>query len=186
MTTLQMLTLRRNTSLGRMATLEKRAERLGAQAAPVVRSALEELSAALDDVQVATEQLQALLDELATVRVELNAVREQHREFVDLVPVASVWTDATGEIAQANEAAAELLNVSAQRLVGRPLVLFMSDRTAFAEADTALSECVAATVRFEAVLRPRERRPRPVVVVGRSLKDDSRRCWFLTPGEPGR
>ena len=184
MTILQLLTLRRNTSLGRMAAIEKRAERLGAQAVPVVKSALEELSMALEEVQVATEQLQSQLDELGTLRAELNAVREQHREFVDLVPLAAVWTNPTGEIALANEAAAQLLNVSAQRLVGRPLVLFMTDRSAFAEADTALGEGVGRSIRFEAVLRPRERRPRQVQVAGHSLHGDSRRCWFITEIPP--
>lgn len=182
MSTLQMLTVRRNTSLGRMAAIEKRAERLGAPAAPVVKSALQELSTALEEVQVATDQLQSQLEELGDVRAELDRLRGEWNEFVDLLPVPCVWTTASGEIEQANPSAAALLNVSAQRLAGRPLMLFLAERTEFREALSALEQGLTRSVELKAVVRPRERKPRPVAISARRLGGD-RRCWFLSPVE---
>ena len=182
MTTLQMLTLRRTTSLGRMAAIEKRAERLGAPAAPVVKSALEELSTALEEVQVATDQLESHLDELGAVRAELEQLRAEWDEFMDVIPIACVWTSTSGEIVRSNGAAAALLNVSAQRLAGRPLVLFLAERNPFHDALSALDEGLTRTVELQSVVRPRERRPRPVRIVGRSLRGN-RRCWFISVTE---
>lgn len=180
MNTLQMLTLRRNASLGRLAALGKRAERLGEHTAPLVRAALQELSTSLEEVEVATEQLQMQLEELGGVKGELLAITRRFAEFLDVLPVACVWTNVAGEIDQANAAAAELLNVSAARLAGRRLGLFATGRQEFEDALTALNQGIARVIEFDAVLRPRERRPRRVHVVGRSLSDDPRRCWFFT------
>lgn len=184
MNTLQMLALRRNTALGRLATLEKRAERLAAPAATVMKSALSELSASLEEVQVATEQLQSQMDELGTIRHDLEGLRRRLREFTDVVPVACVWTNGAGEIEEANAAAAELLNVSAQRLAGRALMLFMTERSQFVESLAALNEGLTRVASVDSVIRPRERRPRSVQVVGRRLHNDPRFCWFILDGPP--
>ncbi len=180
MTTLQMLTLRRNAALARLATLEKRAERPGSVSPTVITSALSELSAALEQMQVATEQLQLSVDELAGTRQELQQVRQQFTDFIDMLPTPCVWTTASGEIDMANSAAAELLNVSAARLAGRPLMLFLNERQTFTDALRALNDGLTKVIEVPAVVRPRERRPRSLRLVGRSLPNDTRHCWFLT------
>lgn len=189
MTTLQMLTLRRNAALDRLATLEKRAQRLGAPGANVITSALKELSAALEGIQVATEQIQLSVDELAAARHELQQVRQHFTDFIDMLPMACVWTTASGEIDVANSAAAELLNVSAARLAGRPLMLFLTERQAFADALRGLTEGLTRVIEVPVVVRPRERRPRSMRLLGRNLPNDTRQCWFLmaaaSPESPG-
>ena len=185
MTTLQMLALRRAAALSKLGTLQKRAERVSGPSTTLVTNALRELSDALEEVQVATEQLQSQIDDLATSRQQANDLDARFTEFIDIVPVATVWTDASGEIQLANASAAQLLNVSAARLVGRPLALFLTERATFAQALAAMNEGLTTMVDVPAVIRPRERRPRELRVIGRRLRADSRNCWFLTPTEPG-
>ena len=180
MTTLQNLTLRRNAALSRLTALQRRAERVSAPGAGVIGSALNELTAALEEVQVATEQLEQQIEELATAKIEARTGRDQMNELIEVLPVACVWTTADGEIDRANGAAAEMLNVSAARLAGRPLMLFTTERRAFSDALAALTEGVTRVVEVTAVIRPRERRPREVRLIGRKLQHDTRYCWFLS------
>lgn len=181
MTTLHMLTIRRTAALSKLMTLQKRVERMPSPAASVLASALSELGDALEELAVATEQLQSYVEELAETRHSLVAVRSQWEEYADAVPVASIWTSVEGEIEQANDAAAGLLNVSAKRLVGRPLMLFFADRAKFTEALTALNQGLTTVIDTDIVVRPRERRHRTVRLTGRHLQNDVRRCWFLAP-----
>ena len=64
MSTLHNLTLRTATAVGRLAELQRRAERITENRSPVTKSALAELSTALEELQVANEALQGQVDEL--------------------------------------------------------------------------------------------------------------------------
>lgn len=183
MSTLQSLTLKRTSALGKLTTLRRRAERLTGADAPVVTAAIAELESALEEVQVATEQLQAQVEELAAERHEADHARRQLGEFVDSVPVPCLWTSREGAIEGANPAAADLLNVSQQRLTGRPLILFLADRQAFEQAISALNQGISRIVTLDMMLRPRERRPRFVRLTGRRLPSHVRLCWFVTQAE---
>lgn len=180
MSTLQSLTLKRNSALGKLTTLQRRAERLTGPEASVVTATIAELESALEELQVATEQLQAQVEELASERHEADMARRQLTEFADVVPLPCVWTGREGEIEAANPAAAELLNVSLQRLNGRPFMLFLADRPAFEQAISALNQGISRVVTIEMLLRPRERRPRAVRITGRRLASHVRHCWFVT------
>jgi PAS domain-containing protein len=183
MSTLQSLTLKRNTALGKLTTLQRRAERITGPEASVVRSTVAELESALEELQVATEQLQAYVDELAAERYEADRARRRLAEFVDVLPIACLWTNVEGAIEGANPEAADLLNVSLQRLNGRPLMLFLADRQGFEQAISALNQGVSRAVTVEMMLRPRERRPRAVRITGRRLASHAQLCWFLTSME---
>jgi PAS domain-containing protein len=178
MTTLHMLTVRTHAALTRLASLQKRAEKAAASST-VVRTALKELSEALEELQVANEQLQQQVDQSTVLKARIQDELARGREFVDAVPVPCVWTTTDGQIEEANPAAADLLNVSAQHLTGRPLMLFTVDRVRFQESLSALNEGLTTIVELPVVLRPRERRPRPVRFVGRRSAHDSRHCWFI-------
>jgi two-component system, OmpR family, sensor histidine kinase VicK len=179
MTTLHMLTVRTNAALGRLASLQKRVDKTTTPAVPIVRTALKELTDSLEELQVASEQLQQQADESLASKQRLVQEQARLREFVESLPVACVWTTEDGQIEDANPAAADLLNVSAQHLAGRPLMLFTVERAKFSESLTALNEGLTNVVDLAAVLRPRERRPRQVRLVGRRLEHDARRCWFI-------
>lgn len=179
MTTLQMLTVRTNAALGRLATLQRRADRISSPAATVVRTALKELGDALEGLQVANDQLQLQLVEMAEAKTAAAAAERRFEELLRVLPTACVWTTSASGIIEANPAAAAMLNVSSQHLVERPLILFFSDRSAFQLALAELVDGRGASVDFESEVRPRERRARAVRVLGRRLDGEAALCWFL-------
>ena len=182
MTQLHTLTVRTNAALGRLADLQRRAEHLNATAGvPVVRPALRELSAALEELQVANEHLTSQLDELGAARVRADELARRFEEFVQAVPVACIWTDQSGTILEANETAASLFNVARPRLPGKPLMLFLGDRQPFFDALRALGAPGGSAVDLVMLVRPRERRPRRARLHTCMLTEDPRWCWFVTP-----
>lgn len=183
MNELHSLTVRTTAALGRLAELQRRAERVNSNAGPVVRPALKELSVALEELQVANEQLEEHVQQLGSSRLRVDEVAAQFTEFVNVLPVACIWTDSGGVIDGGNQAAATLLNVARQRLIGKPLMLFIADRPRFFDALTALKSSPDAFVELSVTVRPRERRPRVMRLTGRRLQQDARWCWFLMPPE---
>jgi two-component system, OmpR family, sensor histidine kinase VicK len=183
MTTIQMLTVRTSAALSRLASLQRRAERIAAPASAVVRPALRELTDALEELQVANDELQAQITELMHLKAAAVSAERRFAELLQLMPCATVWTTRAGEITEANPAAALLLNVSRQHLVGRALLLFVADRLGF---EDALAQLAANqwSVDLEAEVRPRERRPRPVSLLGRRLDAEDHLCWFLIEKKP--
>jgi PAS domain-containing protein len=179
MDTLEILTLKTATAMGRLADLQRRAEHAPEKASPVIKPALRELTTALEELQVANEHLQTQVDELATLRWNAASVQQRLDEFADAVPTPCVWTDVGGVIAEGNEAACTLLNISKQRLGGKPLMLFVTDRDALFGALHSLRDGLARKVEAEMVVRPRERRPRKMRVLGCRLEHDLRCAWFL-------
>jgi PAS domain-containing protein len=186
MTTIQMLTVRTNAALSRLASLQRRAEKISSPANNVVRPALRELTDSLEELQVANDQLQEQVAELAQAKTEAAAAQHRFSELLQVLPCASIWTNRAGEITDANPAAASLLNVTRQHLIGRALVLFMADRDAFQDGISELSTGAVWTVDTPGEIRPRERRLRAVTVCGRRLDDGDHLCWFLLEGpHPG-
>lgn len=183
MNQLHTLTVRTHAALGRLADLERRAEQLNTTSMPMVRPALKELGAALEELQVANDHLIEQLDELGTVRARADHIARRLDEFVQALPLACVWTDQDGTIVEANETAAALLNVARPRLPGKPLMLFLGDRQSFFDALRALSEPDGGAVQLAMQVRPRERRPRPARLTALVMKEDQRWCWFIRPAD---
>jgi PAS domain-containing protein len=180
MGTLHNLTLRTATAVGRLAELQRRAERLNEKPSAVARSALQELSTALEELQVANEALAAQLNELNDIRAESERAHSAMNEFAQTLPVAAVWTDHAGVIEKGNEMASQLLNIGKHHLPGKPLMLFVTDRgTLFTALRTLCEGENVPSVDVEITLRPRERRPRKLKLSGRRLQHDTRCVWFL-------
>ena len=178
MSTPQILTSRASAALQRLAALQKRAERVAGASEPVLRSAMKELAGALEDLKGASDHLHRQADELDDLRGRTAAMVDRFNEFAEVLPIPCVWTNAEGEIDAANTVAADFLNVSLPHLAGRSLMLFVSDRQKFMDANAALVALVDR-VEFVSVVRPRERRPRPVRLLGRRMQNDTRVIWFL-------
>jgi PAS domain-containing protein len=174
-----MLAARTNAALGRFATLQRRAEAASLTTAPVLKPALRELSEALEELRVANEQLQQHAEEVAGARARLERLALQVDEFAEVLPLACVRTNAHGEIDTANSAAASLLNVSGAHLRGRSLLVFVLERQKFLDAQSALTDGLTTSVEVASGLRPREKRPRPMRLLGRRLQHDDRYAWFL-------
>lgn len=179
MNTIESLNIRTNVARSRLTELERRLEK-GTTPGPVIKPALKELSAAIEELQVANEQLSLHATDLAASRYEAAAIGAQHEEFIRILPLACVWTSDEGIIDQANEATAALLNVAARRLAGKPLSLFFADRPSFFEAIGVLQSGGSHVVDIAVQVRPRERRPRQMRATGHKLEHDPRLCWILT------
>ena len=184
MTTIQMLAVRTNAAFSRLASLQRRAQRIDPPANGVVRPALRELTDALETLRVANDHLQVQEAELTRMKSMTVAADRRFAELQEVLPCATVWTTATGEITDANPAAAELLNVSRQHLIGRPLLLFLSGRDKFQIALIELGGGTIWSLDLDGEVRPRERRPRGVRMLGRRLDGEENLCWFLLEVPP--
>ncbi len=125
-------------------------------------------------------------EELAACKAA-EAERQYYKELFDLAPDGYLVTDVQGVIQEANRAAATLLNVSQQFLVGKPLVIFVAEQqrrlfhskltrrlrqsSAVQEWDVLLQPCddelIDATLRVS-VIRDREGKP---VALGWLVRD---------------
>lgn len=179
MNTIESLNLRTNVARARLTELERRLEK-SATPGPVIKPALKELSAAIEELQVANEQLSLHAHELATSRHDAAVLAAQHEEFIRVLPLPCVWTNAEGIVEHANDATATLLNVAARRLAGKPLSLFFADRPTFFDALGVLESGGSRVVDIPVQVRPRERRPRPMRATGHKLQHDPRLCWILS------
>jgi len=182
MSTLHNLTLRTATAVGRLADLQRRAERPG-NGSVIAKAALKELSSALEDLQVANEALQTQLDELNAVHTKIANVQQTNEEFAQALPIAVLWTDREGVIEKGNDVASQVLNIGRYHLQGKPMMFFITDRGPLFAALKSL--CDAEGVRavdVDVTVRPRERRPRKMTLCGRRLQHDPRCVWFLHEG----
>ena len=178
MNTIESLSIRTTAARSRLTELERRLEKSSASGS-VVKPALKELSAAIEELQVANEQLTQHVNELASSRHDFAGTIARHEEFIDALPLPCIWTDDHGVVDQANEATAALLNVAARRLGGKPLSLFVADRSAFFDAISQLRGDGVQTFELAVQIRPRERRPRQMRLTGHRLRYDRRLCWIL-------
>jgi PAS domain S-box-containing protein len=109
----------------RLTALEERVgDAAGAGTAGL--EALAELSTALEELHVAAEELRQQNEELLATRQALKAERQRYRDLFEFAPDGYLATDADGTIQEANQAAARLLGVRQDFLVGKPVVVFVA------------------------------------------------------------
>jgi two-component system nitrate/nitrite sensor histidine kinase NarX len=103
------------------------------QARDLISELLEETRVSLEELRVADEELAEQNEELIKSRLMLESERQHYQDLFTLAPVGYVLSDKEGVIRESNEAAARLLNVRLDYLVGKPLAIFVpeSDRTNF-------------------------------------------------------
>jgi two-component system cell cycle sensor histidine kinase/response regulator CckA len=172
---IETLTIRTTRALGRLAHLQRRAD-VAPTTPSIVRDALEELSAALEELRASHEHVAEQATQIAAARRQSGEVRRDYAMLFNAMPIACVFTDSAGTIADANSSAARLLNVGRQHLVGKPLILFFTNRDVLIRAlDSRTEEAFEHVI----VVRPRERKPRTVSVRGTRMPDGQRWCWFM-------
>lgn len=93
----------------------------------LLTAAFDEFDIALEELQVAQEELLQHNEELQTTRQTVEAERHRYQELFDFAPDGYLVTDAKATIREANRAAAELLNVPQNFLVGKPLDIFFTE-----------------------------------------------------------
>lgn len=116
------------------------------------------------------------------LKASLQTERDRWMTLFASMPVACAATDNLGTILHANTMAAELLSLSAASLVGRSLKVFFVPRARFEQLqrDLAAAQPVAAQ---PLELRPRDRKPFPVVVTVIRVPSTPREwLWFIDDG----
>ncbi|HYW19515.1 MAG TPA: PAS domain S-box protein [Nodularia sp. (in: cyanobacteria)] len=88
----------------------------------------EELEQTFAEVQAVEETLRQQNAELAVAHEIVDLERQRYQDLFEFAPHGYLVTDATGVIEEANHVAATLLRVQQNYLVGKPLVLFISEQ----------------------------------------------------------
>lgn len=87
---------------------------------------LEELSMSLQELQIAAEELRQQNEKLVESRKAVEQERRHYQELFDFAPDGYLVTDNEGTILEINKTAVQWLNVSSNRLMGKPLVVFVT------------------------------------------------------------
>lgn len=107
----------------RAAEMQRRTNESSAQQ-DLLAEALEDFQTTLEELHVSEEELRQQNEELTAVRAAVETERQRYADLFQFAPDAYLVTDIKGTIQEANRAAAKLLDVSQQFLVGKPLNLF--------------------------------------------------------------
>ena len=148
--------------------------------------ALAELSTALEELHVAAEELRQQNEELLATRQTLEAERQRYRDLFEFAPDGYLVTDADGTIQEANEAAASLLGVRQDFLVGKPVVVFVAGeaRRAFGAYLTRLHDGTPERgAEWQTTVQPRGGPSFPVTLTTGRIRDRKGRLvglrWLL-------
>lgn len=123
-----------------------------------------ELSEALEELRVASETLQHQETLLDQAGAEVAAQMQRYRELFELAPDGYLLTRRDGVIEEANLAAARMLRVRQQEMIGKPLVVYVSaaDRRRLLRLLREAGE--SGTRQSELLLRPQRGDAVPVSV----------------------
>ncbi len=146
-------------------------ERLVAQRTCELQQANEELQTTLEKLQVAQEELRQQNEELARSRELIELERQRYQDLFELAPNGYLVTDNWGNIQQTNRAAATLFSVQQQRLIGKPLLVFIAkpERQNF---HTRLAQ-LQQVQNWEVSLLPRSGVPFPAMLAATSIHDEN-------------
>ena len=126
--------------------------------ASIASEAIEELSTSLEELHVASDELSRQNTQLAAAQLAVQAERQRYQDLFDFAPDGYLVTDTNGVIREANKAAADLLHVSRERLVGKPLAVYVTEaeRKAFRDIlNTLLKRAITGANEWEIGLKPR-------------------------------
>ncbi|MFN6482089.1 MULTISPECIES: putative bifunctional diguanylate cyclase/phosphodiesterase [unclassified Nostoc] len=121
----------------------------------IIKDALEELNTAMEELLIASEELEE-------TRAAVEKERQRYQDLFEFAPDGYLVTNMIGTIQEANHVAAILLGVQQKYLIGKPLIIFISqqDRQSFSCQMNNLQEIL----NWEINLQPRRRKPFPVSV----------------------
>jgi PAS domain S-box-containing protein len=133
----------------------------------LMTEAMDVLSQSLEELQVAEEELRRQNQELAATQRALEVQRRRYRELFTFAPDGYLVTDAEGVIREGNRAAAALLGVRQDHLVGKPLSTFVPEERRARFYDLVSHLCTENRARpdpWETRLRPRDGEPFPAAL----------------------
>jgi PAS domain S-box-containing protein len=136
----------------------KRREPSSAQKEEFAARALLEIEATVEELNVAEEELRVQQEELESTQAALHAERERYRRLFDEAPDPYFETDDSGVIRTANRAASALFGLRADRLTGKPLLLYIAKddhRHYFARMDELRTGGVQSPLTFDLTIATR-------------------------------
>jgi PAS domain S-box-containing protein len=157
----------------KMADLERALDQPGRPMVDTARQALAELGVALEELQVAEEELRSQNEELLGARSGLEIERGRYRALFEFAPDGYLVTTLQGRILEANRAAAELLNVANELLMGKILTVFVTldDRPRFRQQLNQLP-IVDRMYDWEVLLKPHHGRPVDISISTATERDE--------------
>ncbi|MBV9388092.1 MAG: PAS domain S-box protein [Chroococcidiopsidaceae cyanobacterium CP_BM_ER_R8_30] len=162
----------------RMSTLQKDTRAAPREQQEWLPVALEELNTAFLELQVAEEELRTQNEALSIARQTVEAERQRYQDLFQEAPDGYLVTDGEGKIQEANDAAARLLNIKSQFLVGKPIVNFLvaSERQNFRTKLNQLRQG-NQVAEWEVRLQPRISRLENPVTLDVAMKVSTIRNW---------
>lgn len=91
-------------------------------------TAFKELGNASEELQVAIEELQQKSEELIAARLAVQAESQRYYDLLEFTPDGYLVTDIEGTIREANQAAGIMLSISTNFLIGKPLIVFVTQQ----------------------------------------------------------
>ncbi len=85
-----------------------------------------DLESSLQELQVIEEELRNNNEMLIDAQKVLEGERQRYQDLFDFAPDGYLVTDGNGQILEANQFAASLLQISHQSLIGKPLIVFVA------------------------------------------------------------
>ena len=105
--------------------LLKRAELSGDNQGELIATVCSELQISLEELRIAEEELRQQNDELIASRQLVEREHQRYQDLFEFAPDGYLVTDMAGMLIAANRAAAKLLGVSQEALIGKPLVIYL-------------------------------------------------------------
>ncbi len=130
----------------------------------------EELQTTLQELQITEEELRQQNEELAENRHEIELERRRYEDLFEFAPDGYLVTDLSGNILEANLTAATMLSIDRQRLIGKPLTVFIAkqERQSFRIRLTYLQHMEY----WETYLEARSGRTFPIMVGVTDINND--------------
>jgi PAS domain S-box-containing protein len=141
-----------------------------------LEGANQDLEETLEELQIAQEELRVQNENLAHAYRAVEIERQRYANLFNFAPDGYLITDAWGRIQEANQAAADLLSVNQQYLVGTLLVahVFIRDRRTFRNHLYELSRSCLKQI-WECILQPPQGNPFPALITASAIYDSQDR-----------
>ncbi|MGB8700673.1 MAG: EAL domain-containing protein, partial [Thermosynechococcaceae cyanobacterium] len=164
----------------RMEQIEARANASPTPSLDLQAETIYELSVALEELYVATEEIQAHNEQLLIVRQELALEHRRYQDLFDFAPDGYVVTTTDGVIQSANHAAENLFKIARDKMVGKPLIVFVVEADCH-QFHTQINQ-LTTTQRltdWEVTLQPRRGSPFPALITITAMRDLQGHCVGL-------
>ncbi|MBV6623196.1 MAG: PAS domain S-box protein [Rivularia sp. (in: Bacteria)] len=129
-----------------------------------------ELSTSLEGQAVFEEELRQQNEELLIAHENVKLEQQRYENLFEFAPDAYLVTDANGKIQEANRAACNLFSLSQDKLVGKPIFIFIAEpnRKTFRTQVNLLQRVED----WECSIKPRERQPFNATITITSIHDN--------------